>query len=66
MPELAVFGNYWSAESPVHAMDPRAKLTATFAFIVIVFSAGNYAALAVCAAFTLASFFIAQIPPNRR
>lgn len=63
MANLVVFGNYISADSPVHAMDPRAKLTAVAAFIVIVFCAGNYPALAVCAAFTFAFYALSYIPP---
>lgn len=62
MPAKAIFGRYWPAESPVHRMDPRAKLLLSFAFMVAVFCAQGYAGLAVCAAFTVTFYALAKIP----
>jgi energy-coupling factor transport system permease protein len=42
-------------------MDPRAKLLLAVLFMVMVFTAGNYLALAVAALFTLGMFFFAKI-----
>lgn len=62
MPDIALFGRYWAAESPVHAMDPRTKLLGALAFMVILFCAADYPAIAVCAAFTVAFFVVSDIP----
>lgn len=65
MPNTAVFGQYWAASSPVHAMDPRTKLIASLAFMVLVFCSANYAGLAACALFVIAAFAAASIPPRQ-
>ena len=62
MPDKAIFGRYWPGTSPVHRMDPRAKLLLSLVFMVVVFCAQNYAGLAVCAAFTFAFYALAEIP----
>lgn len=56
------FGGYCPGDSPVHRMDPRAKLLLGFAFIVIALVAQDFPSLAVCAAFTLAFFLAARLP----
>lgn len=62
MPDKAIFGRYWPAESPLHKMDPRAKLLLSLAFMVVVFCAQGYAGLFVCAAFIAACYALAKIP----
>ena len=62
MPAKAIFGRYWPAGSPVHRMDPRAKLLLSLAFVIAVFCAQGYAGLAVCAAFTAVFYALAKIP----
>lgn len=62
MPDIAVFGRYRPGESPLHRMDPRAKLVLSLAFMVIVFCAQTPLGLAVCAAFAVGFFALARIP----
>lgn len=62
MPDKAIFGRYWPAESPLHQMDPRAKLLLSLAFMVVVFCAQGYAGLFVCAIFIAACYALAKIP----
>ena len=56
-----VFGRYISKDSIVHRMDPRAKLLLSLLFMVMVFAAGSYPALAVAAIFTAGMFAFARI-----
>lgn len=56
------FGSYYPGESPVHRLDPRAKLLLGCAFIVVALCARSVAALAVVAAFVAAFYLIARIP----
>lgn len=58
----AVVGQYWAGNSFVHRMDPRAKILLALAFIVIAFCAQTFAALGVCALFTVLFYVAAQIP----
>lgn len=62
MPSTAIIGRYWPSESPIHQMDPRAKLLLSLALMVVVFAAQTFWGLAVCAVFTAAFFAIARIP----
>ena len=36
-------GQYYPANSPIHRLDPRVKLFATFMFIIAVFCVNNFA-----------------------
>ncbi len=40
-------GQYYQADSPVHRMDPRVKITGTLFFIISLFVAKNITAYAV-------------------
>lgn len=62
MPNAAIIGRYWPGNSPVHRMDPRAKLVGALAFMVVVFAAQTFFGLAACAVFTVAFFLAARIP----
>ncbi len=62
MPDKAIFGRYWPADSPVHRMDPRVKLVLSLAFMVAVFCARTYAGLGVAAAFVAGAYALARIP----
>lgn len=57
----AVFGRYIAKDSPVHRMDPRAKLLLSILFMVVVFATGSYPALGVAALFTFGMFAFAHI-----
>lgn len=56
-----IFGRYISRDSIVHRMDPRAKLLLSILFMVVVFAAQSYVALAVAALFMFGMFFFAKI-----
>lgn len=55
-------GQYYPGESPLHRMDPRAKLIMTLALIVGVFLADSYLAYAVFFAYVLAAAYLSKIP----
>lgn len=59
------FGSYVSGTSCVHRLDPRTKLIAGCAFIVVLLCAKTAAALAICAVFTALCYALAQIPPSK-
>ena len=62
MPTGALFGRYWEAESPIHRLDPRAKIVGTLLLIVVVFCAGNFVALGLVALFVAGFFVAARVP----
>ena len=43
------FGQYYPAQSFVHRLDPRVKLLALIAFIIMLFIANNFYSLFACA-----------------
>lgn len=49
-----LFGRYVPTNSKIHQLDPRAKLTLSFYFIIIIFFANNWLSYAFLAIFTLA------------
>ena len=57
-------GQYYAADSPIHRLDPRAKLLCFVAFIVVIFFTFNYASLGVVAAFTVFALISAGISPK--
>ena len=62
MNEIAILGRYWPGTSPIHRMDPRAKLLLSLAVMVVIFVAQTFWSLAVCAVFVLGFFAISNIP----
>lgn len=62
MANSAIIGRYWPGESPVHALDPRFKLTAVVVMMVAILMAKNYVALAVAAVFVFAFLLLSRIP----
>lgn len=62
MPYRAIIGRYVPGTSPIHRMDPRAKLLLALALMVVVFVAQGFAGLAVCAVFVAVFFALARIP----
>ncbi len=56
------FGQYYSAKSPIHRMDPRVKIVLLVALIVFIFISQNAFALAFSAVFTIISLLISRIP----
>lgn len=58
-------GQYWAADSPIHALDARAKLLCLLALMVGFFSVGNAAQLVACVALVAALLALSRVPPVR-
>lgn len=56
------FGQYFSADSFVHKLDPRAKILLLLLFIVLIFSAGNFAGLGVASLLVMLAMLFSGIP----
>ncbi|QST00220.1 energy-coupling factor transporter transmembrane protein EcfT [Pontibacillus sp. ALD_SL1] len=59
-----VIGQYVPGDSLVHRMDPRAKITIIFFFVIVVFFANSVASYGSLALFALISVGITKIPPR--
>lgn len=57
-----IIGKYVPGDSPVHRMDPRAKLLMIFAFVFIVFLANNLFTYLLLGAYTLMIVFMTKLP----
>jgi len=57
-----VIGQYYPIKSFVHSLDPRTKLLASIAMIVMIFLANTFIGLAISLVFILLVDFIAHIP----
>ena len=55
-------GQFFPGDSPLHRLDPRAKLLLTLSMIVGVFLADSYLAYAVFFAYVLAAAWLSKIP----
>ncbi|WP_368975227.1 energy-coupling factor transporter transmembrane protein EcfT [Caldifermentibacillus hisashii] len=62
MMEKMIFGRYIPVDSPLHKMDPRAKLLTIIIFIAVVFLADNTLTYGLLAVFTLAAIWLSNIP----
>lgn len=62
MGDKAIIGQYWPADSIVHAMDPRVKFILSLVLMVAVFCAATPLALAVAALFIVGFYAAARIP----
>lgn len=56
------FGQFYPAESFVHRLDPRTKLLALIAYIVMIFVADNFYSLAACALVLIFAVAFARVP----
>ena len=56
------FGQYYPAKSFVHKLDPRIKLLALIAYIVLLFCADNFYSLFACAVVLMAAIIAARVP----
>ena len=61
----ASIGQYYSANSPIHRLDPRVKLIATVAFMVSCFFVRDAATLAAAAAVIALAIGCSQVPARR-
>ncbi len=62
MMEKMIFGRYIPAESPMHRMDPRAKLILVFMFVCVVFIANNAVTYGLLALYTLFMVASSRVP----
>lgn len=58
-------GQYYSADSPIHRLDPRVKFVATIGFMVSCFFVSNAASLALAAVAVGAAIARAHVPAGR-
>ncbi|WP_417119050.1 energy-coupling factor transporter transmembrane component T family protein [Olsenella phocaeensis] len=58
-------GQYYPGDSPIHRLDPRAKVTAALAVMVSVFAISTPLQLAFGFAFALALLALAQVPAHK-
>lgn len=59
------FGQFYPAKSFVHRLDPRMKLLALIAYIVLLFCANNFYSLALCALVLIAAIIASRVPFGR-
>lgn len=55
-------GQYFPANSFLHRMDPRVKLSVTFLYIIAVFIPQNWAGMALAVAFLICSVLLSSLP----
>ncbi|MCQ2462244.1 MAG: energy-coupling factor transporter transmembrane protein EcfT [Clostridia bacterium] len=55
-------GQYFPTGSPVHSLDPRAKIIITIFYIVVVFLCKSFASLGLCCAVLLIFILISRVP----
>lgn len=56
------FGQYVPVDSPVHSLDPRAKLGLTAAYTAMLFTVGGFAGLAIAAGFASVAIAVSRVP----
>ena len=59
------FGQFYPTKSFVHKLDPRIKLLALIAYIVLLFCADNFYSLAACAIVLFAAIIASRVPFGR-
>lgn len=59
------FGQYYPAKSVIHRLDPRTKLLALIAFIVLIFVSDNFYSLFACGLVIIISIAAAHVPFGR-
>lgn len=62
MMEKMIFGRYVPADSVIHKMDPRSKLTIIFLFVCIIFLANNWLTYALIGIYTILMLSLSKIP----
>ena len=55
-------GQYYPVSSPIHKMDPRAKILLSLVYIVLLFFVKNYVGYILYALFTAAMILISKVP----
>lgn len=62
MMDNIIIGQYIPGKSPIHRMDPRAKLIAVFFYVIIVFLANNWISYGVLGVFTIGTALLSRVP----
>jgi energy-coupling factor transport system permease protein len=57
-----IMGQYYPASSPVHAMDPRAKIVISVLFMIVLFVGNNFYAFAIMGAFAGLAIAVSKVP----
>lgn len=55
-------GQFFPGRSPLHRMDPRVKLTLTFAYIIVIFLPKNWVGLGLAVGFLVMCVLMSRIP----
>nr|AHF25404.1 ABC-type cobalt transport system, permease component CbiQ and related transporters [uncultured bacterium Contig137] len=58
------FGQYYPGKSVLHRMDPRMKLSLTFAMIIVLFLCKNFLSLGLTVLFTVAAVIFSGVHPK--
>lgn len=56
------FGQYYPTNSPIHRLDPRAKLIFTLLYMVFIFFVNSYTTYLLVAVFLLSTTLLAKVP----
>lgn len=56
------FGQYYPVSSPIHRMDPRAKILLLILYIVMIFIVKNFWGFLLTGGFLLAAIFLSKVP----
>ncbi|WP_066390158.1 energy-coupling factor transporter transmembrane component T family protein [Neobacillus mesonae] len=62
MMEKMIFGRYVPADSLIHKMDPRSKLTIIFLFVCIIFLANNWQTYVIIGLYTFLMIGLSRVP----
>jgi energy-coupling factor transport system permease protein len=62
MMEKMIFGRYVPADSVIHRLDPRSKLTIIFIFVCVIFLANNWVTYALIGIYTFFMLGLSRIP----
>ena len=59
-----IIGQYYSADSAIHRLDPRTKISITFLFILVLFAVNSFVGFGVLAFFAGLTIMLSQVPPR--
>ncbi|HHV78028.1 MAG TPA: energy-coupling factor transporter transmembrane protein EcfT [Firmicutes bacterium] len=57
-----VIGQYYPVDSPIHALDPRTKVSLMVAFIILLFLAGNAMSMVLMGIFSVLTILLSRVP----
>ena len=56
------FGQYYTVQSAVHKMDPRAKIVFLIAYIVVIFLVNNFFGFLAAGGFVVLGVILSRVP----